>query len=97
MEKQPGDIFWMLPYRSICCGNQSKLCFNNRILIDVGDYGLVSHNEFAYLAKPIVEVAFSYCMQFPTSPTGKTTGLLGQENLLPLLNAVLHFDLLDLI
>lgn len=67
----------------------------NRLLTVAWRYWLVIYNVFAYLMKPVVETVFSNSMQLAISSAGKAAGLLVQEYLLPLLDAVLQFDFLD--
>ena len=97
MKNQLRDIFLMFSNRDSCCRNHSKLGLSNRILVGADKSRLSRHNGFANFTKPVVKAVFSDCMQLAISPGRKTTGLLVQDDLLPLLNAVLRFDLLDLI
>ena len=96
MENELWDIFLMFPDGDSCCRNHSKLCLSNRLLARAVDYRLSRHDGFADFTKPVVKAVFSDCMQLAISPGRKPTGLLVQDYLLPLLNAVLRFDLLDL-
>ena len=87
----------MVPDRDGCCRNHSKLCFRNRILAGSGNNRLSRHDGFAYLAQPVVETVFSDSMPLAICAGRKTAGLLVQKHLLPVLDAVLRFDSLDLI
>ena len=66
-------------------------------MASAGNYRLHRHDGFAYLADPVVETIFSDGMQLAVCPTRKATSLLVYDDLLPLLNAMLCLDLLDLI
>ena len=97
MENELWDIFLMFPDGDSCCRNHSKLCLSNRLLARAVDYRLSRYDGFAYLANPVIETIFSDGMQLAVCPTRKATSLLVYDDLLPLLDAVLRFDLLDLI